>query len=81
MIVNRLIMRSGRPTGFHHRWIGLCILLNVLVLVALPVGAQQSKKIPRIGWLSGGDSNSSRSQLEGFRRGYVSWVILRDKAS
>src|SRR5688572_22830741 len=31
--------------------------------------AQQAKKVPRIGWLSGGDSNSSRSQAEGFRQG------------
>ena len=62
-------MRSDRPRGFHHRWIALCLLLTVLVLAAPPVGAQQSKKIPRIGWLLGGDPNSSRSQLEGFRQG------------
>ena len=62
-------MRSDRPRGFHHRWIALCILLTVLVLAALPLWAQQSKKIPRVGWLSGGDSNSSRSQVEGFRQG------------
>jgi putative ABC transport system substrate-binding protein len=31
--------------------------------------AQQPKKIPRIGLLSGGDSNSTKSQIEAFRQG------------
>ena len=31
--------------------------------------AQQAAKVPRIGWLSGGDANSTRAQVEGFRHG------------
>jgi putative ABC transport system substrate-binding protein len=47
----------------------------VLLLIGFIVGtihlaeAQHLKKLPRIGWLSGGDSTSSRSQVEGFRQG------------
>jgi putative tryptophan/tyrosine transport system substrate-binding protein len=47
-----------------------CMFVGVLVLVlGFQAEAQQPKKVPRIGWLSGGDSNSSRSQVEGFRQG------------
>jgi putative tryptophan/tyrosine transport system substrate-binding protein len=45
------------------------LLPTVLLLADVPLEAQQGKKIPRIGWLSGADSNSSRSQVEGFRQG------------
>src|SRR5688572_20027355 len=45
------------------------LLPTVLLLADVPLEAQQGKKIPRIGWLSGGDSNASRSQVEGFRQG------------
>src|SRR5438093_1247715 len=41
----------------------------MLLAFSFPAEAQQPKKVPRIGWLSGGDSNSSRSQVEGFRQG------------
>jgi putative ABC transport system substrate-binding protein len=47
----------------------------ILLLIGFIVGsihlaeAQHLKKLPRIGWLSGGDSTSSRSQVEGFRQG------------
>jgi putative tryptophan/tyrosine transport system substrate-binding protein len=47
----------------------------VLLLIGFIIGsihlaeAQHLKKLPRIGWLSGGDSTSSRSQVEGFRQG------------
>jgi putative ABC transport system substrate-binding protein len=44
-------------------------LSTILFALCFSVGAQQPKQFPRIGWLSGGDSNSSRSQVEGFRQG------------
>jgi putative ABC transport system substrate-binding protein len=45
------------------------VLAAVMLSAIDPADAQQAKKVPRIGWLSGGDSNSSRSQVEGFRQG------------
>src|SRR5688572_14165928 len=48
---------------------------TILLLIGFVIGsihlaeAQHLKKLPRIGWLSGGDSTSSRSQVEGFRQG------------
>src|SRR5438128_409531 len=44
-------------------------LLATVLLATISAQAQQPKKVPRIGWLSGGDSNSSRSQVEGFHQG------------
>jgi putative ABC transport system substrate-binding protein len=48
-------------------------LLWLLTLLLFSAGtfadAQQPKKVPRIGWLSGGDPNSTRSQVEGFAQG------------
>jgi putative tryptophan/tyrosine transport system substrate-binding protein len=47
-----------------------CLAVGALLLaLSFQAEAQQPKKVPRIGWLSGGDSNSSRSQVEGFRQG------------
>jgi putative ABC transport system substrate-binding protein len=63
---------SKRPEEkrmFRQFFVLIGILPTVLVLVASPLEAQQAKKIPRIGLLSGGDFNSSRSQVEGFRQG------------
>jgi putative ABC transport system substrate-binding protein len=54
----------------------------VLLLIGFIVGtihlaeAQHLKKLPRIGWLSGGDSTSSRSQVEGFRQGLRELVYV-----
>src|SRR5262245_61764711 len=45
----------------------LCALLFAL---GVPAQAQQPKKVPRIGWVSGsGDPNTPGSQVEAFRQG------------
>jgi putative tryptophan/tyrosine transport system substrate-binding protein len=44
-------------------------LLTLLLACFHLAEAQQPKKIPRIGLLSGGDSNSTKSQIEAFRQG------------
>jgi putative ABC transport system substrate-binding protein len=46
------------------------ILIAVLMLaVAVPAEAQQPKKVPRIGFLSGFSSSSDRKRVEAFRQG------------
>ena len=44
----------------------LCAMLFAL---NVPVEAQQTKKVPRIGLLSGGSSSSSQSSTDAFRQG------------
>jgi putative tryptophan/tyrosine transport system substrate-binding protein len=52
------------------------ILTAILLTTALPAEAQQSKKVPRIGYLSTGDAASESARAEGIRlglreRGYI----------
>jgi putative tryptophan/tyrosine transport system substrate-binding protein len=48
----------------------ICVLLTALLLIASVINAQQAKKIPRIGYLSGsGTPNNPGSQVEAFRQG------------
>ncbi len=52
------------------KWLGLSVIAFVLVVAGAVAEAQQSKKIPRIGFLpAGGDSNIPGSQVEAFRQG------------
>ena len=52
-------------TGF-----ALCFLCTLLMALSFPAEAQQPKKIPRIGFVSGtGDPNAPGFQVEAFRRG------------
>jgi hypothetical protein len=52
------------------------LLATVLLTTALPAEAQQSAKIPRIGYVSGGgDANNPGPFVEAFRQG------LRDLGS
>ena len=52
------------------------LLATVLLTTALPIDAQQPKKVPRIGYLSGGDAATESTSSEPFRlalreRGYI----------
>src|SRR5437660_10893253 len=59
--------REGRPT---IKRIVVCLLATVFLLTLSQSNAQQSKKVPRIGFLSGsGDLNTPGLQVEAFRRG------------
>jgi putative ABC transport system substrate-binding protein len=45
------------------------ILVVVVLLAAVTAEAQQSTKIPRIGYLSGGFASSGAPRIDGFRQG------------
>ena len=47
------------------------ILVVVVLLAAVTAEAQQSTKIPRIGYLSGGFASSGAPRIDGFRQGLV----------
>jgi Fe2+ transport system protein FeoA len=59
------------------RRINVCLLLTVLLLTVSPAEAQQTAKIPRIGFVTGsGDANNPGPSVEAFRQrlrelGYV----------
>src|SRR6266705_5893256 len=63
---------------------GVLSILFVVVLLAVAViaEAQQPKKIPLIGYVSGsGDPKTPGPQVEGFRQGRAISVILREITS
>src|SRR5438309_2083403 len=45
------------------------VLCALLFALGFPAQAQQPKKIPRIGFVSGGDSNTPDPRVEAFRQG------------
>jgi len=45
-----------------------CLLITVLLITGL-VEAQQPKKVPRIGWLTGGSFSATADRVEAFRQG------------
>ena len=47
----------------------VCLLLTAFLLTVSPVQPQQPQKIPRIGFVSGGDSNTPDPRVEAFRQG------------
>ena len=48
----------------------LCLSLTIaMVVAAATAGAQQPKKIPRIGWLSGSSPSAIATRSEAFRQG------------
>ena len=49
--------------------ISLCLLTTVLVTAAFPAEAQQPRKVPRIGVLSGASASSSAARREALRQG------------
>ena len=52
------------------KWAGLSLVAFVLMVAGAPAHAQQSAKIPRIGYVSGtGDRKTPGLQVEAFRQG------------
>jgi len=52
-----------------HREI-VCVVFGALLLAWGSLAeAQQTKKVPRIGWLSANSPSSGRESVEGFRQG------------
>ena len=51
------------------RSIVICLLLTVLLFTISPAGAQQPKKVPRIGILSSGSPSSSKEVVEPLQQG------------
>jgi hypothetical protein len=47
----------------------LCLVVAILLALCLSVDAQQSKKVPRVGFLSGAGAPSHRPSVEAFRQG------------
>src|SRR6266496_6519219 len=56
------------------KWLGLSVIAFVLVVAGAVAQAQQSKKVPRIGYLSVLSPSSDSTRIEAFRQG------LRDLA-
>jgi putative ABC transport system substrate-binding protein len=46
-----------------------CLLITILLTTAPLAEAQQSKKVPRIGFLSGSPPSSIKARIEAFRQG------------
>jgi putative ABC transport system substrate-binding protein len=64
----------------RHRHIETVLLLIAFVLAGIhSAEAQQPARVPRIAWLSGGDANSARAQIEGFRQGLRELVYVDRK--
>ncbi|HET9786990.1 MAG TPA: hypothetical protein VFP47_07640 [Pyrinomonadaceae bacterium] len=58
------------------------VLIGFVVAGIDPAEAQQTKKVPRIGFASGcGDPNTPGTRIEAFRQGDGSLVILKAKYS
>ena len=79
-IIGRLFRShsANRKSAIQNRqnWPGLSIIAFVLVVAGAVAEAQQTKKIPRIGYLSGGDPARESARSEGVRlmlreRGYI----------
>ena len=51
------------------KWLGLSVIAFVLVALSVPAGAQQAKKVPRIGLLSTASAPASARNIEAFRQG------------
>ena len=53
----------------YRKWLGLAVIAVVLVVAALGAQAQQPKKVPRIGYLSGSPPSAIAEHNEAFRQG------------
>jgi len=51
------------------KWLGLSVIAFVLVVTGAVAQAQQTKKIPRIGFLASGSASSDAAWIEAFRQG------------
>ena len=58
----------GRRIG-NLKWLGLSVIAFVLAVTAAVAQAQQSKKVPRIGYLSVLSPSSDSTRIEAFRQG------------
>jgi putative tryptophan/tyrosine transport system substrate-binding protein len=65
----RLAVTSKTGANPMFRSIVICLLLNVLLFAISPAGAQQPKKVPRIGILSSGSTSSSKEVIEPLQLG------------
>ena len=50
-------------------WLSRSILVLIVVALCIPAEAQQAKKVPRIGYLSGTSSSATLARVEAFRQG------------
>jgi len=60
--------KSG-PADKNLKWLGLSVIAFVLVVSGFVAQAQQSTKIPRIGYLTGVSLSADSPRFEGFRQG------------
>ena len=51
------------------KWLGLSVIAFVLLVAGAVAQAQQSKKVPRIGFLIGASASSNVARLDAFRQG------------
>src|SRR5437867_1187208 len=59
---------------------GIAVLLIILALSSVRlVGAQQLKKVPRIGYLSAGSASSNLPRIEAFRQGLRDLGYVEEK--
>src|SRR5215831_16941113 len=50
-------------------WLSRLVIILIVVALSYPAGAQQPKKVPRIGYLSGTSSSATLARVEAFRQG------------
>src|SRR5262249_48779203 len=60
--------------GFNVR-----LLLTVLLLTVYPVEAQQSAKLPRIGFVTAGSASTIAARIEALRQGLRDLGYIEDK--
>jgi hypothetical protein len=51
----------------------------MLLALSFPVEAQQSAKVPRVGYLTGATPDGQSARIEAFRQGLRAWVCGGEK--
>jgi hypothetical protein len=57
------------------------LLATVLLVMARPIGAQQEKNVPRIGFLLPGSLATYSPRIDAFRQVCETWVMLKKNTS
>src|SRR5262245_19752491 len=67
-----VLTHSASLSALSARQFGLCLLGALLLALSFPVGAQQPKKIPTIGWIAFDGSRPNRDFMTPLRElGYI----------
>jgi putative ABC transport system substrate-binding protein len=64
------VVSNVEPSAIQNqKWLGLTVIVFVLLMAGTVVQAQQTVKLPRIGFLSAASLSSVAPRVDGFRRG------------